>query len=276
MRALKKLLIVTLALAIFLPSAFCQSEKYQALAREHRKRGLGAQSIGDVDSAIKYFQRAIETDPFYVVAYNDLGIAYEAKGLTDRAEDIYLKGLRLDPKYLYFYSNLGSLYEKKNDFKQAAFYWKQRRDLGEANDAWTQKAGEKSEELSEKVPELKKQLQEERAAELSIKLAQEKKEKELQMLQEAKEHLDKGVSYFRKNDFNMAKQEFEKVLRINPQDEKAADYLTKINKSSVEKQIKEYSELGLKYYQKGDTSSAIIEFDKILTLISEQPVMESK
>ena len=62
----------------------------QKQARSYRAQGLELQCIGNMDAAMSLYQKAIELDPAYPVAYNDLGIIYEAKGLIDRAEESYL------------------------------------------------------------------------------------------------------------------------------------------------------------------------------------------
>ena len=47
--------------------------------------------------AIYRWERAIQIDPTYAVAYNDLAVAYEQVGLLDKAKDAYEKALALDP-----------------------------------------------------------------------------------------------------------------------------------------------------------------------------------
>ena len=50
----------------------------QREARDYRQEGVEYQRIDDLDTAMAYYQKAIELDPSYTVAYNDLGIIYEA------------------------------------------------------------------------------------------------------------------------------------------------------------------------------------------------------
>jgi tetratricopeptide (TPR) repeat protein len=101
------------------------------------------QDIGDLDSAMKLYQKAIEVDPAYAVAYNDLGVIYEAKGMLDRAEESYLKAIKIDPYYLSTYTNLALFYENKRDLKKAAYCWSKRAELGDVNDPWSRKAGQR-------------------------------------------------------------------------------------------------------------------------------------
>jgi tetratricopeptide (TPR) repeat protein len=94
------------------------------------------------------YQKAVELDPAYVIAYNDLGVIYEAKGLPQRAEASYLRSIKIDPNYLSAYSNLALLYENRGDFDKASFYWSKRIELGSPDDSWTGKARQHLEYIS--------------------------------------------------------------------------------------------------------------------------------
>jgi tetratricopeptide (TPR) repeat protein len=120
----------------------------QEQARLYRKRGLELQSIGDLENATVFYQKAIELDPAYAAVYNDLGVIYEAQGWQDRAEDSYLKAINIDPDYLSPYSNLALLYENKRQLQEAAFFWKRRAELGEPGDPWTDKASKRLEDIN--------------------------------------------------------------------------------------------------------------------------------
>ena len=50
------------------------------------------------DDAIKYFQKAIETDPKNAAAYFNLGLSYEQTGRQDNAIESYQKAVRLNSK----------------------------------------------------------------------------------------------------------------------------------------------------------------------------------
>ena len=61
----------------------------------YRENGYRAQNIGDIDSAITWYQKACELDSNYAIPHNDLGILYEAKGrgtqlLTEKKAGEYL------------------------------------------------------------------------------------------------------------------------------------------------------------------------------------------
>ncbi len=125
------------------------------MAVEYRAQGLQAQRNGDPDTALVYFQKAMELDPTLAVAYNDAGVIYEAKGWNDRAKEAYGKAIDLDPSLASPYYNLGSVYEKEGDFEKAIFYFKKRVLIGDWNDEWTMKARRELQSLGVSDPELK-------------------------------------------------------------------------------------------------------------------------
>ena len=53
---------------------------------------------GDLDEAIACFQKAVELDPKYAAAHNNLGNALRTKGQVDEAVACYQKAVELDPK----------------------------------------------------------------------------------------------------------------------------------------------------------------------------------
>jgi tetratricopeptide (TPR) repeat protein len=96
--------------------------------------------LGDLGSALTFYQKAVEIDPNYQVVYNDLGVIYEAMGESERAVASYLHALKIDPNYVSAYSNLALFYEDKRDLEKAAYYWGKRAELGGSDDLWGLKA----------------------------------------------------------------------------------------------------------------------------------------
>jgi len=109
-------------------------------ARKYREEGLENQRMGNIPVAMSLYQKAIALDPAYAVAYNDLGVIYEAAGFPDRAKESYFMSIKVDPGYLSAYTNIALLYEDQRDLERAAFYWGKRAELGSLDDPWTQKA----------------------------------------------------------------------------------------------------------------------------------------
>ena len=122
------------------PQASEKPTQLQDLARKYREQGVISQKAGDMETAMKYYQKAIEFDAYYAAPYNDLGIIYEGAGYANKAEENYLKAIEIDPNYLSAYTNLALFYESKRDLNKAAIYWEKRAQLGQPNDPWTQKA----------------------------------------------------------------------------------------------------------------------------------------
>ena len=127
-----------------------EEEKFTELektARGYRDQGLTAQNAGDIETAMKFYQKAIELDPYYAAPYNDLGVIYEAAGSIDNAEKSYIKTIEIDANYSSAYTNLALLYEGKRDLKKAVYYWQKRAQLGAPDDPWTQKANQRVEDM---------------------------------------------------------------------------------------------------------------------------------
>lgn len=150
---LKKIILITICFLFLSASYLFAADRVGELsslweqARYYRNEGVRMQDVGDLDSALKLYQKAAELDPYYQVVYNDLGIIYEAQGELDRAEESYLQALKIDPNFLDPYSNLALFYESKRDLNKAAFYWKKRLELGDPEDPWTIKAGLRLEDV---------------------------------------------------------------------------------------------------------------------------------
>jgi Flp pilus assembly protein TadD len=63
------------------------------------------------------WQKAVEIDPTYAAAWNDLGIAYEQQGAFSKARDAYEKALKLDPNNSFIRQNYDlfrEIYDRQN------------------------------------------------------------------------------------------------------------------------------------------------------------------
>lgn len=78
-----------------------------------------AAGIGDVDTAILFYQKSIDLYPKDSVGYNNLGLLYEKKGDFQNAKNSYLKSLKINDNYEAHY-NLGVLFRKEHDFDNSA------------------------------------------------------------------------------------------------------------------------------------------------------------
>jgi len=66
-------------------------------ARKQVDFGINVAQKGLWREAIYRWEKAVEIDPHYAAAFNDLAIAYEHEGQLDKARKAYEKALELDP-----------------------------------------------------------------------------------------------------------------------------------------------------------------------------------
>mgnify|MGYP001308782973 CR=1 FL=1 len=85
--------------------------------------------LNDVDSSIKYFERAKKINPDASRVYFNLGLAYEKKKEINLAITNYEKVIELDPNNSSAFYNLGSLYKDIYEMKKAEYNLKKSLDL---------------------------------------------------------------------------------------------------------------------------------------------------
>ena len=76
--------------------------------------GINVAQRGLWREAIYRWEKAIEIDPTYAAAHNDLAIAYEHEGQLDKARKAYEKALGLDPDSVQIRQNY-ELFKEIND-----------------------------------------------------------------------------------------------------------------------------------------------------------------
>jgi Tfp pilus assembly protein PilF len=94
---------LALVAAIFVASVSAAEPRREAEAQvafgiEVAQRGLWRE-------AIYRWERAVELDPTYPAAYNDLAVGYEHEGQFDKAKQAYEKALELDPNNAHIRQN---------------------------------------------------------------------------------------------------------------------------------------------------------------------------
>jgi len=67
--------------------------------------GISVARAGLWDEATYRWERAVELDPTYAAAWNNLGIAYEQKGMFEEALEAYETALDLEPDNLNIQQN---------------------------------------------------------------------------------------------------------------------------------------------------------------------------
>ncbi len=93
MNARLALIIPSVALLSAVP-AFADA---RSDARAQVEFGINVAQRGLWREAIYRWERAVELDPTYAAAFNDLAIAYEHEGMLDKARKAYDKAIELDP-----------------------------------------------------------------------------------------------------------------------------------------------------------------------------------
>jgi Tfp pilus assembly protein PilF len=74
-------------------------------ARAQVEFGIEVVHKGLWREAIYRWERAVEIDPDYAAAWNNLGIAYEHEGLFDKARDAYERALDIEPDNMLIQQN---------------------------------------------------------------------------------------------------------------------------------------------------------------------------
>ncbi len=59
--------------------------------------GIAVAERGLWQEALYRWERAVDIDPGYAAAWNNLGVGYEQRGMFDKARDAYEKALDIEP-----------------------------------------------------------------------------------------------------------------------------------------------------------------------------------
>jgi Flp pilus assembly protein TadD len=76
--------------------------------------GMNVAARGLWREAIYRWEKAVEIDPSYAAAYNDLAVAYEHEGDLPKAQNAYEKALKIDPNNAQIRQNY-ELFKEIND-----------------------------------------------------------------------------------------------------------------------------------------------------------------
>ena len=105
--AIPTLLAVVLSASPVFADARSEAKSQVAFGISVAQRGLWRE-------AIYRWEKAVELDPSYAAAFNDLAIAYEHEGLLDKARKAYEKATELDPNNAEIRQNF-ELFKEIND-----------------------------------------------------------------------------------------------------------------------------------------------------------------
>ena len=104
-------LVITAALAAFAPSAYADA---RSDARSQVDFGIKVAQNGLWKEATYRWEKAVEIDPTYAAAWNNLAIGYEHEGKFEEARQAYDKAVSLDPKNVLIRQNY-DLFKEIND-----------------------------------------------------------------------------------------------------------------------------------------------------------------
>jgi Tfp pilus assembly protein PilF len=83
-------------------------------AKKQVEFGIAVAQRGLWREAIYRWERAVQIDPTYAAAHNNLAIAYEHEGELDKARAAYEKAIELEPNNTYIKQNY-ELFKEIND-----------------------------------------------------------------------------------------------------------------------------------------------------------------
>ncbi len=84
------------------PSVFADA---RSQARAEAQFGIDVAQKGLWKEALYRWEKAVELDPTYAQAYNNLAIAYEHEGQFDKARQAYEKAVQLEPNNTFIRQN---------------------------------------------------------------------------------------------------------------------------------------------------------------------------
>jgi Flp pilus assembly protein TadD len=106
-------IVLTAAVVMVAPAVHAAPEDRDA-AKSQVEFGIKVAQNGLWKEAAYRWERAVELDPTYAAAWNNLAIAYEHEGKFDEARKAYEKAVELDPKNLLIRQNY-DLFKEIND-----------------------------------------------------------------------------------------------------------------------------------------------------------------
>ena len=104
-------LVLVAVVAVFPSSAYADA---RSSAKSQVDFGIKVAQNGLWKEAMYRWEKAVQLDPTYAAAWNNLGIGYEHEGKFDEARQAYDKAVTLDPKNLLIRQNY-DLFKEIND-----------------------------------------------------------------------------------------------------------------------------------------------------------------
>lgn len=93
------------ALLLLLTAGVASADNPRKRAQAEVLFGIEVAEKGLWREALYRWEKAVELDPQYAAAYNNLAIAYQHEGMFEKARQAYEKAAQLDPKSTYVRQN---------------------------------------------------------------------------------------------------------------------------------------------------------------------------
>jgi len=113
---LSRFVLAAVLLALSAPASYADA---RSDAREQVDFGIDVAQRGLWREAIYRWEKAVELDPTYAAAFNDLAVAYEHEGRLEKAREAYEKALMIEPNNTQIRQNY-ELFKEINDRAGAA------------------------------------------------------------------------------------------------------------------------------------------------------------
>ncbi len=97
-------------------------EQYNSMPKTaviYNKIGIAYHQLLDLNTATRYYKKAVKANPSYSEAVNNLGTIYYAQKNYGGATRQYQKAIKLKPDSASYYSNLGTAYFARKKYKEA-------------------------------------------------------------------------------------------------------------------------------------------------------------
>ena len=231
-------------------------------AEGYRELGFQEQREGNLRAAITYYSKAIALGLNTPGIYNDLGVAIEQLGRLTEAEQYYLRALALDRDYLPTYTNLAYLYKELGEVDQAIRFFELRFERGDPADPWTKEA---KQELIKLKPGFKGEVEQEEAKALNEQLVNQAHQEFNKQIQDAQNISRAGEDFLAQGQYRLALAEVNRALRITPNNPKILEAREKAMRGLTKERMQQKTGEALKMLDAGDTNSARMEIQKLLS-----------
>jgi len=242
-------------------------------AESYRLKGYEEQQAGHIKQALKSYIKALSLGLKTAVIYNDIGVVYEQLGIADKAQEFYLKSIAVNADYLPPYTNLAYFYLARGDTARAVTFFQERLDRGQEDDPWQEKV---QEELYKISPDYRLRKMRKDAQSLNQELIQKARDEFSLQNMRAEKHYRRGHELMGEQDFSGAIEEFENALVLTPENPRIfkARELAEYEKDIMD--VKRRVIVAMEKLEAGELESAKEEFQKVLTIIPNEPVQISK